>query len=166
MSTRIAASDIAENLTAQGAEAAALGALVKMSVRKRLLIRAIELIVRPIVLALQRLRGRPRNIVGESKKILVMEYWNLGDIVMLSPFLRSLRIQYPDARITSILRWWQIPSYVLGFGISHILFYTALRLWRCDFPALLAIYRGLAQGLRTPLIEAVQYGRSQQCYFT
>src|ERR1700688_1955551 len=102
MSTRIAASDIAENLTAQGAEAAALGALVKMSVRKRLLIRAIELIVRPIVLALQRLRGRPRNIVGESKKILVIEYWNLGDIVMLSPFLRSLRIQYPDARITSI----------------------------------------------------------------
>jgi GT2 family glycosyltransferase len=54
------------------------------------------------------------------------------------------------------LRWWQIPSYVLGFGITHILLYTALRLWRCDFPALLAIYKGLAQGLRIPLIETAQ----------
>ncbi len=54
------------------------------------------------------------------------------------------------------LRWWQIPSYMLGFGITHILLYTALRLWRCDFPALLAIYKGLAQGLRAPLIETAQ----------
>jgi GT2 family glycosyltransferase len=54
------------------------------------------------------------------------------------------------------LRWWQIPSYALGFGITHILLYTILRLWRSDFPALLAIYRGLAQGLRIPLIESVQ----------
>lgn len=54
------------------------------------------------------------------------------------------------------LRWWQIPSYILGFGITHILLYTGLRLWRCDFPALLAIYRGLAQGLRAPLIETAQ----------
>ncbi len=54
------------------------------------------------------------------------------------------------------LRWWQIPSYMLGFGITHILLYTTLRLWRCDFPALLAIYKGLAQGLRTPLIETAQ----------
>lgn len=54
------------------------------------------------------------------------------------------------------LRWWQIPSYVLGFGITHILLYTALRLLRRDFPALLAIYRGLAQGLRTPLIETAR----------
>jgi len=54
------------------------------------------------------------------------------------------------------LRWWQIPSYMLGFGITHILLYTALRLWRCDFQAFLAIYKGLAQGLRTPLIETAQ----------
>jgi len=54
------------------------------------------------------------------------------------------------------LRWWQIPSYMLGFGITHILLYTTLRLWRCDFPALLAVYKGLAQGLRTPLIETAR----------
>jgi GT2 family glycosyltransferase len=54
------------------------------------------------------------------------------------------------------LRWWQIPSYLLGFGITHILLYTALRLWRCDFPALLAIYKGLVQGLRTPKVQTVR----------
>jgi GT2 family glycosyltransferase len=52
------------------------------------------------------------------------------------------------------LRWWQMPTYTLVFGVSHIAFYTALRLWRRDFRALLAIYRGLSQGLRTPLKPA------------
>src|SRR6267154_2023308 len=100
MSIRIVSSDISKNLTAKKADVAALGVLVKMSARKRLLIRAIEVIVRPFVLALERFRGRPRNMLGELNKILVMEYWNLGDIVMLLPFLRSLRIHYPDACIT------------------------------------------------------------------
>ena len=54
------------------------------------------------------------------------------------------------------LRWWQIPSYLFGFGISHILLYTALRLWRGDFPALLAIYQGLVQGLRAPKVQTVR----------
>jgi GT2 family glycosyltransferase len=49
------------------------------------------------------------------------------------------------------VRWWQLPTYVLGFMWHHIAFYTALRLWRQDFRALWAIYRGIAQGLRTPL---------------
>jgi GT2 family glycosyltransferase len=49
------------------------------------------------------------------------------------------------------LRWWQIPTYSLIFGVSHIGFYTALRLWRRDFRALWAIYRGLGEGFQTPL---------------
>ncbi len=52
------------------------------------------------------------------------------------------------------LRWWQIPSYVLGFAINHILFYTFLRLWRRDFRALVAIYKGLRHGLRLTLIPS------------
>ncbi len=47
--------------------------------------------------------------------------------------------------------WWQLPTYVLGFAWHHVAFYTALRLWRHDFRALWAIYRGIAQGLLTPL---------------
>jgi hypothetical protein len=48
-------------------------------------------------------------------------------------------------------RWWQIPTYAIVFGISHVALFTALRLWRRDFPALWAIYRGLFQGLQTRL---------------
>jgi hypothetical protein len=49
------------------------------------------------------------------------------------------------------LRWWQLPTYMLGFMFNHIAFYTAVRLWHRDFRALWAIYRGLGRGLRTSL---------------
>jgi GT2 family glycosyltransferase len=51
------------------------------------------------------------------------------------------------------VRWWQIPTYALGFMFNHVAFYTALRVWRHDFKGLLAIYRGLSQGLLTSLTE-------------
>jgi lipopolysaccharide heptosyltransferase II len=91
---------ISKNLTSKSADAAALGVLVKMSARKRFLIRVAEFIARPFVATSECFHQRPKNSAGEIKKILVMEYWNLGDIVMLSPFLRSLRIQYPNASIS------------------------------------------------------------------
>lgn len=68
--------------------------------------------------------------------------------------------------------WWQIPSYAFGFLINHIAFYTFLRIWKRDFRALWAIYRGLIQGLRTPLrVSAVEsfvvkvpsHSKSQGC---
>ncbi len=52
------------------------------------------------------------------------------------------------------VRGWQIPTHIAGFMFHHVAFYTALRLWRRDFRALWAIYRGLIQGLRTPLTSA------------
>jgi heptosyltransferase II len=91
---------ISDHLSPKDADTAALGVLVKMSVQKRMLIWVIEAILRPVVVGLEWLRRPPRNADGEINKILVMEYWNLGDIVMLTPFLRNLRIQYPDASIT------------------------------------------------------------------
>jgi heptosyltransferase II len=88
-------------LGAKAAQAAALAALVKMSPRKRSLIQAFDFFAGPGVRAWERLfRRSPISRGEEPKKILVMEYWNLGDIVMLSPLLRSLRIQFPKAHIT------------------------------------------------------------------
>jgi GT2 family glycosyltransferase len=49
------------------------------------------------------------------------------------------------------LRWWHVPTYLLTFMFNHIVFYTALRLWRRDFRALGALYRGVSQGLRSSL---------------
>ena len=57
------------------------------------------------------------------------------------------------------LRWWQIPTYAVGFTVNHIAFYTILRLWRRDFRALLAIYSGLSKGFRTPLIPSAESER-------
>jgi GT2 family glycosyltransferase len=47
------------------------------------------------------------------------------------------------------LRWWHVPTYLSTFVFNHIAFYTALRLWRRDFRAVAALYRGLGQGLRS-----------------
>lgn len=52
------------------------------------------------------------------------------------------------------VRWWQLPTYIVGFAFHHVAFFTLLRLWRRDFRALWAIYRGLGQGLRMPLRSA------------
>jgi GT2 family glycosyltransferase len=49
------------------------------------------------------------------------------------------------------VHWWQLPTHILGFLWHHVAFYTALRLWRRDFRALRAIYRGIGKGLATPL---------------
>ncbi len=88
-------------LDSKASEEAALGMLVKISARKRLLIRAFDWIARPVVRIFDRLLPiSSTDTVEDATKILVMEYWNLGDIVMLSPFLRSLRIQYPNTHIT------------------------------------------------------------------
>lgn len=45
------------------------------------------------------------------------------------------------------LRWWQMPPFLLGFLFSHVGFYSGLRIWRRDFRAFAAIYRGIAHGL-------------------
>jgi len=53
------------------------------------------------------------------------------------------------------VRWWQMPTYAFGFMINQVAFYTVLRLWRRDFRALWAIYRGIGQGLRTWKLSTV-----------
>ena len=38
------------------------------------------------------------------RKILVLELWNIGDVVLTLPFLQQLRTLFPDARITMVGR--------------------------------------------------------------
>lgn len=45
-------------------------------------------------------------------------------------------------------RWFQLPSYICGFLIFHVLFFSLLRLSRRDYPAFTAIFRGLRDGLK------------------
>ena len=40
---------------------------------------------------------------GPPASILVLEYWNLGDLAILVPFLRNLRRAFPSARISLLI---------------------------------------------------------------
>ena len=80
------------------ANTGALGALVKIGPLKRRIIRLIEAIARPVVSVVDRLKPS-KDPAEEVRNILVMEYWNLGDVVMQTPFLINLRNQYPNAHI-------------------------------------------------------------------
>jgi GT2 family glycosyltransferase len=45
------------------------------------------------------------------------------------------------------LYWWQMPSFLLGFLFLHVGFYSGLRIWRRDFRAFAAVYKGIGHGL-------------------
>jgi GT2 family glycosyltransferase len=49
------------------------------------------------------------------------------------------------------VRWWQVPTFTLGFLLHHVVFYSVLRLWRRDYQAFYAIYKGLGEGLTASL---------------
>jgi heptosyltransferase-2 len=84
----------------RSADTAALGALVKFGPKKRRIIRAIEFFLRPAVKWIDGFKPAAGETAAEEvREILVIELWNLGDIVMQSPFLINLRVQYPHARI-------------------------------------------------------------------
>jgi heptosyltransferase-2 len=53
---------------------------------------ALALPVRPFI--------RKKSPTGEVRSILVMEPWQIGDVVLATPALRALRARYPGARIS------------------------------------------------------------------
>jgi hypothetical protein len=73
------------------------------------------------------------------------------------------RRQYLSTRNLLLLcrehvRWWQLPSFLLGFSVFHVGFYTCLRLARRDLNASRAIYRGIADALKPiPSAPDVQF---------
>jgi heptosyltransferase-2 len=97
--TQIAPSGMSADRSAKDANAAALAAMVRIGAGKRLAIRAFEAITRPLVIVLEWLGYCSVDTSADVRRILVLEYWNLGDIVMETPFLQNLRVQYPDAHI-------------------------------------------------------------------
>ena len=86
-------------LSKKEAEAAARGCLVKFSGGRRFAIRLAELVLLPMVRCVDYFRSRRAESSKEIRKILVLEAGNLGDIVGILPFLRSLRAAYPGTHI-------------------------------------------------------------------
>jgi len=83
-------------------EAAARASLLFMTPRKWRLVRTIEALVRH----LKPLIPPPLPLESPTKppaSILVVEFWNLGDLAILMPFLRNLRQTFPQARISLLV---------------------------------------------------------------
>jgi ADP-heptose:LPS heptosyltransferase len=62
---------------------------------------------------------RPRTIEGSAAqpaRILVIEYWNLGDVAIVVPFLRNLRRSFPKAQISLLVNA-RFKTFLEGQGI-------------------------------------------------
>ena len=65
---------------------------------KRALLSAVDLVGRPLARTLP--RGSAPAASVAALRILVVELWQIGDVVMATPFLRALRGCFPTAHIT------------------------------------------------------------------
>jgi heptosyltransferase II len=81
---------------------AARGCLAKYDRTRTLLIDIADFILRPVIRTID-LLSKP-HCFEVIRKILVLESGQIGDAVLLSPFLRNLRMNYPSARVTLAAR--------------------------------------------------------------
>src|ERR1700730_9794062 len=96
-------------------EAGAQAHFLKLTPRKRRLIRVFESLAR-MVLPLLPSPPSPNSASTQPGRILVIEYWNLGDLAILVPFLRNLRRSFPDARISLLVNA-SFASFLDGQGL-------------------------------------------------
>jgi ADP-heptose:LPS heptosyltransferase len=69
--------------------------------RRRLAVRMLEFLLKPLAWFSQSARKPALDEVG---RILVFEPGSLGDMVMLMPFLKSLRARFPEAKLSLLCR--------------------------------------------------------------
>ncbi len=65
--------------------------------RKQAMIATFDAVARPIV---RLFSGRRKVTTNAVRTILVVELWHMGDVVLATPVLLSLRAMYPEAEIT------------------------------------------------------------------
>jgi heptosyltransferase-2 len=82
-------------------EQAALAVHWKYGKSHRLIMRGLELLMRPLVWLLS---TEPAPPLDQVQRILVLEQGHLGDIVQLTPFLQNLRRRFPKAHIAVLGR--------------------------------------------------------------
>lgn len=94
-------------------EGAARACLVRYGATRLFLSRLFENLLRPILY----LAGKGNlGTTEDPRSILVVEYWYLGDLVMVTPFLKNLRLHYPKAHI-AILASPRVAPLLEGQGL-------------------------------------------------
>jgi heptosyltransferase II len=96
-------------------EAAARERLLGMTQRKWRLVRLLELMLRPLLRLVPATR-HAENETARPGSILVLEYWSLGDLAIVVPFLKSLRRSFPNARIALLVNA-ALPNFLEGQGL-------------------------------------------------
>jgi len=97
------------------AEAAARARFLRMTPRKWCLVQAFEGVLR-FLLPMLPLPRPLANSHPQPASICVIEYWNLGDLAILVPFLTNLRRSFPMSRISLIVEE-NLVSFLDGQGI-------------------------------------------------
>jgi heptosyltransferase-2 len=93
--------DVDKKLSTPESEAMAGAVLKKYRGKRRLAGRVLDCFLKPLALLS---KSRPQSGLDRIRTILVFEPGSLGDIIMLSPFLRGLRARFPDARLSVLCR--------------------------------------------------------------
>jgi ADP-heptose:LPS heptosyltransferase len=102
----------------QSADGAARACLVRYGAPRLFLSRVFETLLQPILYFQRRDKHKTAE---EPRSILVVEYWYLGDLVMVTPFLKNLRLHYPKAHIAIVANPRVIP-FLEGQGLVDEIF--------------------------------------------
>jgi heptosyltransferase-2 len=98
-----------------GSDAAARATLLKLTLRKWRMIRLFERALK-LVLPLLPSPRRPGSTDRPPDSILVVEYWNLGDLAILVPFLQNLRRMFPAAHVALLVNF-ALAGFLEGQGL-------------------------------------------------
>lgn len=100
-----------------------------------------------IPLALESLRRRKWHSYGEGMKILILELWGIGDLVMMSAILRPLRERFPEGKISllsndfgdTLLSASGCINTFIKCNFPWTVFKGKYRAWNWDWPSLIKV---------------------------
>jgi len=122
-----------------------------LSKKKKLLIFLIDLIVRLIFLLYSFFRFLRVERFPTPKKILVLELWGIGDIILVTPALMELRRAYPEVKIlllakrhaADILQHNSLVDEFITYDFPWTKFKGKYKFWQWDFKGLLKLINKL-----------------------
>jgi heptosyltransferase-2 len=100
--------------------------------RKKLVLAAARALSKAVDILRPKSRRKLRNV--DIKSVLVIELWNIGDVILATPFLAQLRAAFPGAKITLLARPFA-RELLEGSGLVDE-FVTADLTWRGNTQAL------------------------------